>query len=178
MRGGSTDSAVGDGKCVGITQCAHRDHLGGPRPNTGQLQQPAARALPIATGTEDHGAFRQCGHELNDAALPRLWEGQGGAIETGKPVDRREDVRQSTVRVGDRCAICLDETRGVRSSYGDRPGVQGEVWTLWAREAMKKWIAFDDEWGRNFRLNLFHTTGDEVALSTALSEATKASSGS
>jgi glycine/D-amino acid oxidase-like deaminating enzyme len=55
-----------------------------------------------------------------------------------------------------------DETRGVRSSYGDRPGAQGELWTLWAREAMKKWIAFDDEWGKNFRLNLFHTTGDLI----------------
>jgi glycine/D-amino acid oxidase-like deaminating enzyme len=55
-----------------------------------------------------------------------------------------------------------DETRGVRSSYGDRPGAQGELWTLWAREAMKKWTAFDDEWGRHFRLNLFHTTGDLI----------------
>jgi glycine/D-amino acid oxidase-like deaminating enzyme len=58
-----------------------------------------------------------------------------------------------------------DETRGVRSSYGDRPGAQGELWTLWAREALKKWIAFDDEWGRNFRLNLFHTTGDLIMRS-------------
>ena len=31
---------------------------------------------------------------------------------------------------------------------------------LWAREAMKRWRAFDDEWGRDLRLNLFHTTGD------------------
>ena len=55
-----------------------------------------------------------------------------------------------------------DETRGVRSSYGDRPGDQGEVWTLWAREAMKRWTAFDDEWGRELRLNLFHVTGDLI----------------
>jgi len=55
-----------------------------------------------------------------------------------------------------------DETRGVRSSYGDRPGELGEVWMLWAREAMKKWIAFDDEWGRDLRLNLFHVTGDLI----------------
>ena len=55
-----------------------------------------------------------------------------------------------------------DETRGVRSSYGDRPGEQGELWTLWAREAMKKWIAFDDEWGKELRLNLFHVTGDLI----------------
>src|SRR5437660_8139962 len=40
-----------------------------------------------------------------------------------------------------------DETRGVRSSYGDRLGEQGEQWMLWARKAMKEWIAFDDEWG-------------------------------
>jgi glycine/D-amino acid oxidase-like deaminating enzyme len=55
-----------------------------------------------------------------------------------------------------------DETRGVRSSYGDRPGEQGEVWMLWAREAMKKWLAFDDEYGKYLRLNLFHVTGDLI----------------
>ena len=27
-----------------------------------------------------------------------------------------------------------DETRGVRSSYGDKTGELGEVWMLWARE--------------------------------------------
>src|SRR5262245_34133433 len=47
-----------------------------------------------------------------------------------------------------------DETRGVRSSYGDRPGALGELWMLWARESMKRWIAFDDEWGKEIRLNL------------------------
>jgi glycine/D-amino acid oxidase-like deaminating enzyme len=55
-----------------------------------------------------------------------------------------------------------DETRGVRSSYGDRTGIQGEVWTSWARESMKKWVAFDDEWGKQFRLNVYHTTGDLI----------------
>ncbi|MES2176334.1 MAG: FAD-dependent oxidoreductase [Gemmatimonadota bacterium] len=55
-----------------------------------------------------------------------------------------------------------DETRGVRSSYGDKTGALGELWTLWARESIKRWIAFDDEWGREFRLNLFHTTGDLI----------------
>ena len=55
-----------------------------------------------------------------------------------------------------------DETRGVRSSYGDKPGQLGELWMLWARESMKRWIAFDDEWGKQFRLNLFHVTGDLI----------------
>src|SRR5215218_10013755 len=55
-----------------------------------------------------------------------------------------------------------DETRGVRSSYGDKTGQLGELWMLWARESMKRWIAFDDEWGKEFRLNVFHTTGDLI----------------
>jgi glycine/D-amino acid oxidase-like deaminating enzyme len=55
-----------------------------------------------------------------------------------------------------------DESRGVRSSYGDRTGTQGELWMLWARESMKRWIAFDEEWGRDLRLNLFHVTGDLI----------------
>ncbi len=55
-----------------------------------------------------------------------------------------------------------DETRGVRSSYGDRTGALGELWMLWARESMKRWIAFDEEWGRDLRLNLFHVTGDLI----------------
>lgn len=55
-----------------------------------------------------------------------------------------------------------DETRGVRSSYGDKSGATGELWMLWARESMKRWIQFDDEWGRELRLNLFHVTGDII----------------
>ena len=55
-----------------------------------------------------------------------------------------------------------DESRGVRSSYGDRPGTQGELWMLWARESMQRWKAFDEEWGRDLRLNLFHVTGDLI----------------
>jgi glycine/D-amino acid oxidase-like deaminating enzyme len=55
-----------------------------------------------------------------------------------------------------------DETRGVRSSYGDRPGAQGELWTLWARQSMTMWKQFDEEWGKQLRLNLFHVCGDMI----------------
>ena len=54
-----------------------------------------------------------------------------------------------------------DETRGIRSSYGDREGY-GELWTLWAREAMNRWKAWDDEWGRDLKVNLWHNTGDLI----------------
>src|SRR4051812_2173851 len=63
---------------------------------------------------------------------------------------------------GNARATSGDETRGVRSSYGDRPGAQGETWMLWAREAMTKWKDFDAEWGKQLRLNLFHVCGDMI----------------
>lgn len=63
---------------------------------------------------------------------------------------------------GNARATSGDESRGVRSSYGDRDPDKQELWMLWAREAMKRWRAFDDEWGRDMRLNLFHTTGDLI----------------
>src|ERR1043165_6927919 len=49
-----------------------------------------------------------------------------------------------------------DESRGVRSSYGDKLGVVGDTWCSWARNSMKKWVEFDDEWGKQFRLNVYH----------------------
>ena len=53
-----------------------------------------------------------------------------------------------------------DETRGVRSSYGDRDA--GELWVQWAREGMLRWKAFDAEWSDDLRQSLFHTTGDLI----------------
>jgi len=34
-----------------------------------------------------------------------------------------------------------DETRGIRTAYGDR-----EMWTEWARRCIDRWKAFDEEW--------------------------------
>ena len=53
-----------------------------------------------------------------------------------------------------------DETRGIRSSYGDRE--TGELWMKWARESIARWKSWDEEWSRDVRLNLFHTTGDLI----------------
>jgi sarcosine oxidase len=53
-----------------------------------------------------------------------------------------------------------DETRGIRSSYGDRDA--GELWVQWAREGMKRWKAFDAEWSEDVRQSLWHTTGDLI----------------
>jgi len=55
-----------------------------------------------------------------------------------------------------------DETRGIRSSYGDRAGATGELWTRWAREAIARWKAFDAEHGPRFGTRFFYETGDII----------------
>jgi glycine/D-amino acid oxidase-like deaminating enzyme len=54
-----------------------------------------------------------------------------------------------------------DETRGIRSSYGDRAAA-GELWTSWARTAIQRWGAFDDEYAAEFHTKFFHRTGDVI----------------
>lgn len=53
-----------------------------------------------------------------------------------------------------------DETRGVRTSYGDRP--HGQLWMRWANDAITRWRQWDDEWGRETQTRLFYTTGDLI----------------
>lgn len=50
------------------------------------------------------------------------------------------------------------ETRGVRSSYGDRP--QGLQWGRWAIRAMKLWKEWDEEHGDDLLPRLYFETGD------------------
>ncbi len=57
-----------------------------------------------------------------------------------------------------------DETRGIRSSYGDR--AVGELWTPWARTAIARWRLFEEEWGPVFRTKFFHQTGDVIMRPT------------
>lgn len=51
------------------------------------------------------------------------------------------------------------ETRGVRSSYGDRP--HGPLWTRWAIESMRRWKEWDAEMGDE-NAPLYYTTGDLI----------------
>ncbi len=53
-----------------------------------------------------------------------------------------------------------DESRGVRSSYGDRP--IGELWSRWATRAISKWKEWDQRWGEECGLRVFFDTGDLI----------------
>jgi sarcosine oxidase len=65
---------------------------------------------------------------------------------------------------GNSKATSGDETRGIRSSYGDR--ATGDLWTPWARTAIARWTLFEEEWGPAFRTKFFHRTGDVIMRAT------------
>ena len=52
------------------------------------------------------------------------------------------------------------ETRGVRTSYGDRP--HGRQWTRWAQRAIERWLAWDAEGRDRLLPRLFFQTGDLI----------------
>src|SRR5215831_997627 len=62
---------------------------------------------------------------------------------------------------GNSRATSGDETRGVRTSYGDK-GIWAELWMSWANEAIDRWTKFDAEWGREMKVRLFFNTGDLI----------------
>src|SRR5262245_53758050 len=62
---------------------------------------------------------------------------------------------------GNSRATSGDETRGLRTSYGDK-GIWAELWTSWANEAISRWARFDDDWGRQMKVRLFFNTGDFI----------------
>lgn len=52
------------------------------------------------------------------------------------------------------------ETRGVRSSYGDR--IHGPLWAKWAIESMGRWKAWDEEHADGMLPRLYFETGDII----------------
>jgi sarcosine oxidase len=58
-----------------------------------------------------------------------------------------------------------DETRGIRSSYGDR-ALTPELWTQWARRSLTHWREFDAEYSKRFKTRFFFTTGDVIFRET------------
>src|SRR5262245_8932403 len=62
---------------------------------------------------------------------------------------------------GNSRATSGDETRGIRTSYGDK-GIWAELWMRWASEALTRWARFDEEFGREMKVRLFFNTGDFI----------------
>ncbi len=58
---------------------------------------------------------------------------------------------------GNSRATSGDETRGIRSSYG-----ANETWVLMAKEALKRWKQWDEEFAKPLKQEMFFTTGDII----------------
>lgn len=58
---------------------------------------------------------------------------------------------------GNSRATSGDETRGIRSSYAER-----ELWVRLAHQAIDRWVEWEEEWGRPFKMHLFFNTGDLI----------------
>ncbi|GBD31753.1 Monomeric sarcosine oxidase [bacterium HR33] len=58
---------------------------------------------------------------------------------------------------GNSRATSGDETRGIRSSYAER-----ELWVRLANEAIDRWMEWEEEWARPFKMHLFFNTGDLI----------------
>jgi sarcosine oxidase len=61
---------------------------------------------------------------------------------------------------GNSRATSGDETRGIRTAYGER-----ELWTRWASESIGRWKEWDEEWSGVVRRRHFFTTGDLILRS-------------
>jgi glycine/D-amino acid oxidase-like deaminating enzyme len=62
---------------------------------------------------------------------------------------------------GNSRATSGDETRGIRTGYGNR--IQ---WTRFAHEAVSRWRTFDETWGSELRMRLFFPCGDLILRNT------------
>jgi len=61
---------------------------------------------------------------------------------------------------GNARATSGDETRGIRTAYGDR-----ELWTRWASKAIVRWRAWSEEFSRDYGAPLYFDTGDIILRS-------------
>ena len=134
----------------------------------------AMLASGVTTGCASGGTFAKASPVRGFASGPRD-KGVGHVVVIGAGIwggFTAYHLRQRGARVtlidaygpGNSRSTSGDETRGVRSSYGDRAA--GELWTPWARSAIERWALFEQEWGPVFRTKFFHQTGDVIMRAT------------
>ena len=108
-RGDRTPRSVA-GKASGSPSAAHRDHLGGPRPDAGQGEQLRSGPVPVAPGVEDDVAAGQRADRARSAMRCRdFGNARCRGSMSASSLDGGKDVGQAAVGVGDRLAVGRDE---------------------------------------------------------------------
>ncbi len=165
-RAASNESASSSGLIVPIDPMARRDFLrvagvgAGAMLVGGCATGGGGPALAPARGIAPASATRGSGHIVVIGG--GAWGGWTSLYL------RRRGARVTMIDAygpGNSRASSGDETRGIRSSYGDR-ATAGELWTAWARTAIARWKAFDDEYAKEFGTKFFHQTGDVICRAT------------
>lgn len=137
-----------------------------------------AGALAFGAGGPEPGAGLS-GRTGSGEPTPRERPGHGGVIRAGAPefivvgagafglwtaLHLQRAGHQVTLvdqhGPGNSRATSGGETRGVRTSYGDR--IHGPIWTRWADESIRRWKAWDEEVASPGSAPLFYTTGDLI----------------
>ncbi len=124
--------------------------IGGALPNPFTPSAQAASSVPYVQRRSD------AGHTVVIGA--GIW-GSSTALELCKRGERVTVI--DIYGPGNSRATSGDETRGIRSSYGDR-GTNSELWTAWARRAITHWREFDEQYAKEFNTRFFMTTGDVI----------------
>lgn len=117
-----------------------------------------AAATPVTDASRAHRVIARsdAGHIIVIGA--GIW-GASTALELVKRGERVTLI--DAYGPGNSRATSGDETRGIRSSYGDR-AESGELWTAWARRAITHWREFDAEYAKEFSTRFFMETGDLI----------------
>ncbi len=130
---------------------------------TGALLVGAVPATAGAMVTADAAAAaRRSGRALATSHIVVVGAGAWGAFTAWQL--RKAGNRVTLVDqygAGNSRSTSGDETRGIRSSYGDR-ALTPELWTAWARKSIQKWREFDAEHAKRFGTRYFFTTGDLI----------------
>jgi len=115
---GSTKPEIVDRKRIRVSQSAHRDHLGRPRTDTGQGEQPVPGPLPIAPRPQFDIPGGDRLDQPAETVPPCGGQREMLRYDIGEPGDAREQVSQIAARILDRLAVGGDEppnmgTRGL-----------------------------------------------------------------
>ncbi len=154
-----SSGAAGDGEAGGARAAmGRRRFLGVAGAGAGALALGGARSGPIT----DPGPWRTA-PAVHPRQTPEVLIVGAGAFGAWTALYlQRRGVQVTLVDQhgpGNSRATSGGETRGVRSSYGDRP--HGPIWTRWAVESMRRWKEFDEQRGQGIA-PLYYTTGDII----------------
>ncbi len=114
------DGEVAGQPDVGVGEAAHGDQRGGPRPDAGDGEQPAAGLVAVGARVEHQRVARQRLGERVDGATPGAGQPHRGEVGVDQRLGAGEGVGQRADRLGQRRPGGGQQPRGERAGAGHR----------------------------------------------------------